>query len=275
LAAFGIAAMAGFFLPGIVSAPLLYAQSSQSLPDSALPSFEVASIKPDNSKRPGMKWSPGVALHTSMTNVTPIALIKRAFGMGDLQISGDPTWTSTKRYDIEADVDESLFEQLRKLPMDQQLHELQLMEQSLLADRFKLKVTHQRKELPLVRLIVTKNISRLGQPADQPLPATPTDGIIATAAGDGELKLAGKNATMDLADVLSRILGQVVENDTGLEGNYTFALSWSEPMLAGSNDGSGPSLQTALEEKLGLKMESTKGPVNTINIDHIEEPSPN
>lgn len=267
----------GCLLLAVGSPSFVRGQSAGSRePETSRLSFEVASIKPDTSGRPGMKWTPGVALHTSMTNITLKALIRRAFGMGDFQIFGDPNWINTKRYDIEADVDESLLQQLHKLPADQQLHELQLMEQLLLADRFKMKVTHQTRELPLTKLVVTKNVSRLGQPADQPFAATPTDGITATAGDDGEVKLAGTNATLDnLADVLSRLLDQVVENDTGLKGNYTFVLAWTDAMLPGSNAGSGPSLQTALEDELGLKMESTKGPVDTINIDHIEEPTPN
>ncbi len=223
-----------------------------------------------------MHWTSGVALHNSMTNITVVALIERAFGVGDYQVFGDPKWVHSKRYDIEADIDESLFEQLRTLPADQQLHELQLMERSLLADRFKLQLTHQTKELPVVKLTVTKDVWRLGPPAEQAPTADANSGITATVGSDGEVKLMATKATIDnLANVLSRILGQVVENDTGIKGYYTFTVTWSDAMLGGSNAGSGPSLQTALGDDLGLRVESTKGPVDTILIDHIEEPSPN
>jgi uncharacterized protein (TIGR03435 family) len=170
------------------------------------------------------------------------------------------------------------------------------MVQALLADRFKLKVSHQTKELPVYALVVAKGGPKLTE--TQVPPPTP-DGTAAPNRGfrgirmGGPGQLTGTNIDMGLlADLLSgqRELGRLVIDQTGLKGNYDWTLKWtpdrSDPMFKAPDggqpsgdalpaDSSGPSLFTALEEQLGLKLEARKGPVETLVIDSIEKSSEN
>jgi uncharacterized protein (TIGR03435 family) len=127
--------------------------------DSAkLPTFEVASVKPDPAadRMPSQFGSP-FGRYINASNVTVKTIIKTAYDLQDFQISGGPAWINTDRYDINAKVDDALYEQLQKLP--QKLHEQQtrLMLQSLLADRFKLQMTRSAAQLPvLVHAVASK-----------------------------------------------------------------------------------------------------------------------
>ncbi len=113
---------------------------------------------------------PLVSPHVSATNTTTKWLLEMAYGVKDFQLSGAPPWINSERYDIAADIEESEFVEIRRLSRDDQLHQVQLLIQSLLADRFKLKATRTTKELPIMALVTTKNASKLAQFADQPYP---------------------------------------------------------------------------------------------------------
>jgi uncharacterized protein (TIGR03435 family) len=160
------------------------------------------------------------------------------------------------------------------------------MVQSLLAERFELKVSQSSKELPIYALVVTKNGLKLSQTADpQPGPGAGTRST--TRLQPGELTARGMPMSA-LAERLSREVGRQVVDKTGLQGGYDFTLHWTpelqtRPLGAGdgsqgpatSPDATGPSIFTAIQEQLGLKLESQKGPVGTIVIDRIEKPSAN
>jgi uncharacterized protein (TIGR03435 family) len=230
-------------------------------------------------------------------------LIQTAYNMKDFQVSGGPSWINSERFDIEAKVEDSVAEQLRKLPRTQQQVQTRLMIQSLLADRFKLKVTHQTKELPVYALLVAKGGPKLAEvpPPDPqastvPLPATPGAGPPTPGPGGsfiwmgapGQATIKG-NATpiTNLVNLLSQQLRRQILDQTGLKGTYTFTLQFvPETGLggeaipvplggAGASDTGGTSIFTAIQEQLGLKLDSTKGPVDVLVIDHIEEPSEN
>lgn len=256
--------------------------SAQSAPSTVTsPSFEVASVKPDHSDSGTaflQTFYPIVSPHVTATNVTVKWLLTLGYGVKDFQLSGTPAWVNLERFDISANIDETQFEQLEKLSRDDQLHPVQLLVQSLLADRFKLKVTRETKELPIMALAAGKNASKLAQFAVRQPSSKPTD-LISTGFGSNGLRIVkGVETSMhNLAGTLGAMLQQQIVDQTGISGYYTFALTWTDAVQADPNaaSDSGPSLQTALEDQLGLKLESTKGPVDTIVIDHIEEPSPN
>lgn len=173
------------------------------------------------------------------------------------------------------------------------------MIQSLLADRFKLKVSHSTRELPVYALVVAKTGPKLhdAKPGDTyPNGIKGPDGRPVGGAGMMRMRpgqLIGQGFSIaSLAGLLSQQLGRTVMDQTGLKGNYDFTLQWTSDqrpvaMPAGPvgvssgadgvppSDSSGPSIFTALQEQLGLKLESTKGPVDIIVIDHIERPSEN
>jgi uncharacterized protein (TIGR03435 family) len=173
--------------------------------------------------------------------------------------------------------------------------------QALLADRLKLKLSHDSKELPVYALVVAKNGPKLqeAKPGDTyPNGIKAPDGKPAGGAGMmrmGPGQLTGQGLPMEsLAQLLSEQLGRTVLDKTGLKGKYDFTMTWTpdpnEGMMrmgpgpgpggppnndAALPDSSGPSLFTAIQEQLGLKLDSTKGPVDILVVDHVEKPSEN
>jgi uncharacterized protein (TIGR03435 family) len=214
----------------------------------------------------------------------------------DNQLSVGPSWIDSEKYDIDAKEEDTVAEKLQKLPFEEQDKQIRLMVRSLLADRFKLKVSHETKDLPVYALVVAKKGPNL------------TETKVATAAAGGASapnkafrgvrfmgpgELTGTNINIGLlADVLSEDpeVGRLVIDQTGLKGNYDWTLKWTPgpgaPMFKDADggraptdalppDSSGPSIFTAIEEQLGLKLESTKGPVECIVIEHVERPTEN
>ena len=164
---------------------------------------------------------------------------------------------------------------------------LQLRLQSLLEDRFALKAHLETKEMPVYELIVAKNGPRL------PAAAPQTDGKSRGMMRMGRGELTGTAVKMDgLMMALGDVTGRTVLDKSGLKGEYDFKLQWTPepgqmnsmappagaqppPSAAPVSETTGPSLTTAVQEQLGLKLESTKGPVEVIVVDHVEKPSAN
>lgn len=233
------------------------------------PSFEVASIKPSNSadRRPMFNVSGG---RFTAVNVTVKSLIKVAYGIKDFQISGGPGWAGSDLFDITANAESPAH-------MDQ----FALMLQSLLAERFQLIIRHETREMPVFALVIAKNGPKLTEASQSAAP------VFKIRRG---LLAAPKANLAELAYQLSNFLGQSVLDKTGLTGKYDLKLEWApdenqvamfsamgvpEGNGAPSPDWPGPSLFTALEEQLGLKLESEKGPVEILAIERIEKPSAN
>ena len=270
-------------------------------------SFEVASIKPDHSGS-GMARMGGPSVNAfTATNVTAKMLISFAYNVREFQVSGGPGWISSNKFDVDAKVEDSLAEQLQKLPRARQLDQMRSMVQTLLADRFKLTVTHDTKELPVYALVVARGGPKLKEVAtpdvqgnSTPPPASggtgnlpsPPPGSVLMRMGmgrAGEATLTAKGAALaDLVNLLSQQLGRPILDQTGLKGIYDFTLQWTADMSSGGGpmqaapgpdappaDSSGTSIFTALQEQLGLRLESTKGPAETILINRVEEPSEN
>jgi uncharacterized protein (TIGR03435 family) len=198
-----------------------------------------------------------------------------------------PDWLTSKKFDIDAKVGDAEADAIKRLSPDQRLDQYRLMVQSLLADRFNLKLSTAEKELPVYVLVAAKGGPKLIQ-------ASAPSGAPALYGGSrGDLN--ARTVTMKFfADFFlsgrEDLGGRVVIDATGLQGSYDFTLKWSpsyaSPTLPGaaSQDGgassatadsSGPSFFTALQEQLGLKLEPRKAPVEVLVIDHIEQPSPN
>ena len=275
-----------------LSAPKILAQSPQPAATAA-PAFEVASIKPNHGDDSRVMFR-GTPDGFTATGVSAKLLIEFAYNVKDFQVSGAPGWTESERYDIDAKMDEATIEALKKLTPEQVPEQRRLMLQSLLADRFKLKVSHSSRELPIYALVVAKNGPKLTQSADTgggPGAGGP-DGAKARMTmniGGGDITASAMTMT-NLADQLGRQLGRKVVDKTGLQGRYDFTLHWTPerpaPTPGGAADGgpasaapppdsSAPSLFTALQEQLGLKLESQKGPVETLIVDSVEKPSEN
>jgi len=298
LAAAGLAAVAGPIGFGLMNAPQTLAQSPAAA-GTPRPSFDVASIKPDHGGT-GLFMIRADTGRFVANNATLKFLLQYAYRVKDSQISGAPGWIDSEHYDIDAKVDDSSADAQRKPDSEDGAQQLRLMVQSLLADRFKLTLHHETKELPIYALIVARSGPKLHESAVTPddnvplSPSGPPNGPQARHSirmGRGELSIDAESLDM-FADVLSRHVGRLVVNKTGLKGDYDFKLKWTPdegqgPMMAlpgggpprdaapPSPDASGPSIFTALQEQLGLKLESQKGPVDTIVIDGVEKPSEN
>jgi uncharacterized protein (TIGR03435 family) len=146
--------------------------------------------------------------------------------------------------------------------------------QALLKDRFQLQLHRETRTGSIYSLVIAKAGVKLSS-----LSATqsPHRGI---NAGQGTM-LGEAASTADLTSKLSRLLGRPVMNNTGLEGNYDFKLEWTPdpgPSAPGGEPAEtsvGPSLFSALQQQLGLRLEATKGPVDVLVIDHVDKPSDN
>lgn len=243
-----------------------------------LPTFEAASVKP---VKPGdvggstFQFIPAGGL--KVTNGTLKGIIETAYDVRDFQISGGPSWVSSERYDISARAPGELRTRNGAPPDD--IGETRRRLQALLAQRFQLKVHRETKELPVYALVVGKSGSKLVEGTASNAPAG-----IRRECG----QMTGTRASMgNLAFYLSRQLERPVLDRTGLPGRYDFQLDWAPDSApcsaaadgagagAAANSADGPSIFTALQEKLGLKLESTKGAVEVIVIDHAEKADEN
>lgn len=217
------------------------------------------------SKTPGRIHYSGVSLKM---------ILARAYGMRPYQISG-PGWMETERYDIDA-----------KYPADTKPEEFRLMLQTLLTDRFKLVLHRETQEMSRFRLVVAK-----GGPKLSPAKKLPEykDDEERRAAMQKQVKanmeammrrphsgpfrsLGQSDATMaKLAENLSGYVDRPVTDDTGLEGSYSFSLEWSPDESAPAGDNSLPSIFSAVQEQLGLKLDPEKGPVEFLVIERAEK----
>ncbi len=292
LAAAGAIALTAPVALGIMNAPQSRTQSPASSGDA--PKFEVASIKQNKSGGPGMTLHIEPGGRFVANNITLQLLVQEAYGLKDSQISGGPAWINSENYDIEAKPDESSAMQISKLTAEQRKERLMLMVQALLADRCKLAFHHDTKELPIYSLVVAQGGPKLHETSPPPplSPGPPNPGSKGGVWMMGRGHLSVNGARLDMfADVLSRVLGRLVLDKTGLSGFYEFTLQWtpddSENSMFRSAPGGqeapnsappetpGPSIYTALQEQLGLKLEAGKGPVQALVIDHIERPTEN
>jgi uncharacterized protein (TIGR03435 family) len=248
--------------------------------------FEVASVNPlpptARQGNVGVLGFPGTADPTHIEYRLPMSfLVMTAYKISYSQLSG-PDWINSEMYDIVA-----------KVPPGATKEQCSLMLQSLLAERFRLQIHREMKNLPMYSLMVAKNGPKLKlhvealPPADPARPPadvsgplkTDSDGYpvlrpgahMANAGGHNRLQIENKDLVW-LVEELSGQLGRQVKNETGLKGQYDFTLYWlSNYLLVTVGPGSGPDLVAAVQELLGLKLEEKKGPVESIVIDHVEK----
>jgi uncharacterized protein (TIGR03435 family) len=233
-------------------------------------SFEVASIRPSQpGTRGGYVNLPPPGREFTTKNVPLSTLIQVAYHIQDYQLSGGPGWMASDPFDIAAKADHDVTRE-----------ELRRMIQALLADRFKLTIRRETKELPVYDLVVAKSGSKLPE-------STEGDGGFRWGGG----RINGRMVSMtDFVEVLSASLGRPVFDRTALTARYDIKLQWTPAHFVqegpgGKNepgekerspiDPDGPSIFTAIQEQLGLKLESRKGPVETIVVERAEKPTEN
>jgi uncharacterized protein (TIGR03435 family) len=260
--------------PPLATTPPLAANPVAAAP----PVFEVTTVKLNKSGNSSSDSNFDNGRFTGSNILLKNLIQYQAYGIPEPRILGGPKWLSTERFDIEAKADSSVGDQLRTLSHDQRRLQTQEMFQQPLADRFKLAVHWETRDLPVYALAVAKNGPSLHASKE-------ADGSSGTSSSNGQFAARGVTLTeiaRALTQELSKELGRVVIDKTGIDGRYDVTLKWtpdsgtaSVDSADGSATDSGPSIFTAIQEQLGLKLESAKGPVQVLVIDHIEMPSEN
>ena len=226
----------------------------------AAPAFEVASVKRNDSAS-GNSSSRNLGARYMATNVTVVQLLRNAYGIQEFQIAGGPSWAGIDRFDVDA-----------TLAPGSKPGDWQPMLQTLLAERFKLTFHREPRQAPIYSLVVAKNGHKLtpGDPAK--CPNTGGCGFNASPT-----QIVGESVSMaQLAARLSRSIGIHVVDNTGVPGQFDLKLEWTiEDQFIGRGATASPTIFPAIQEQLGLRLESTRGPVDTLVIDRIEKPTEN
>jgi uncharacterized protein (TIGR03435 family) len=249
------------------------------------PKFDVISIRPNTSGLTTVIVGPIMLGRFTASNITVDHLIRLAYDVQEYQIVGAPSWTKSAAFDIAAKAD----------GMDKATYrEMQPLLQSLLADRFRLTLHHETRDLPLYELVAAKGGPKLvpakegscsafdpkNPPPPQPGGALPRI-CGASWVRKNSLQIVGSSMP-GLASNLAGLLGRPVVDKTGLTGKFDIDLEFAADdaiaiggTASSAADASRPSIFTALQEQLGLKLESSKGPDEVMVIDHVEQPDEN
>jgi uncharacterized protein (TIGR03435 family) len=269
---------------------LLGVASHPAAQSAAKPRFEVASVKPSAADPVGKPtFVPPAPGRFTMLNVPLRTLVLMAYGelFDDYTIVGGPDWLNSRRFDVQAKAEDAGASRDAMVPMVK----------TLLEERFKLKVHTETREMPIFALILARDDRRLGAnitpsttDCSKPGPVSGADAMALLKAGRGvpcaimpapttvagSMTLRANGASMA---ALARFLGgttrRVVNDRTGLSGLYDWEMTYDRSVMSPTAQPSeSPVLTTALQEQLGLKLESTRGPVEVLVIDSAELPDP-
>ena len=255
---------------GVVNANA-YAQAKPPLAATEdLPQFEVAAIKPSKPDSQDNHWR-GFADRVLIGNYTLRHLIKSAYGIKfDSQILGGPDWLDKQAFDINAKIDDAEIAKMAKMDRVARQRERNLMVQSLLAERFGLKAHLETRVMQVYALVVIKSGAKL-------TPTTPETSAKGHNISTNNGRMTASAISMDsFAEDLTyqrEVGGKMVLNRTGLTGEYDFKLDWAQDGGDGTPaDSPFPGLFTALQEQLGLKLQSDKGEVPVVVIESASKP---
>jgi uncharacterized protein (TIGR03435 family) len=266
--------------------------------DAPMPSFEVASVRVNRGTEMGqfIRRQPGGSF--SISNMPLRTIIQFAYQMRPFQVEGTPDWAASTRYGVAAKAG-------RDLPMTPPgtVSEDMLMLRSLLAERFKLEVRFETREMPIYELRLARNDGRLGPALSvtttdcqalmksvmgrggPPPPPSPTERMqCGMRIGPGRMS-AGSFPMSEFANTLAGLVQRTVVDRTGLTGNYDAELTFTMEQMPGPGgaplvppggaappvDPNAPSIFTALQEQLGLKLESARGPVQMLIVERVEQ----
>ena len=296
LAMAGLAALAAPVVIGMISPPLIEAESP------AATGFDIASIKPTTQQGPDIQGLGNVRILPGGRLLAEKVLlryfIQSAYEVKPFQLSGGPAWINSAHYDIDAKAEGN--------PNGGRMHQ---MMRALLEDRFKLKLHHETKQLPVYEVIVAKGGPKLLKPKEggciapdadaglfPPAPGQPIPcgRILMMMSPSGAQMRGGKVSMADLVTILSNVLGRTVVDKTGFQGRFDVHLEFTPdealgglptppPALPPSGDSvrfaappdSQGNIFEAIQEQLGLKLKPAKGPAHMLVIDSVERPSAN
>jgi uncharacterized protein (TIGR03435 family) len=249
------------------------------------PAFEVATIKRNTSLAQNGTAGFGAGARFRATNIDVLTLVRIAYGTGPSrmlpsQIVGGPAWMSSDSYDITAKVADDLAGKSQAELIAVQPALLQ----SLLEDRFKLKIHRETRELAVYALVRARQDRGLGpQLRPSRLDCNVDFSQCAVHAAPGQFASGGAAITSLVNYLASAVVQRRVIDRTGLDGRFEIMLQWTPDRTplplngdappAASADA--PSIFAALQEQLGLKLESERGPVEVVVIDHVERPTEN
>ena len=296
--------LVGRVLSGLLAAlatiPTMFAQVSAQ-PDAAKldalvkgAKFEVVSIHPDDPDGHRMRIGMGPDARFVAEGITLQRLVCMAYGIQDFQLEDAPKWFTSDRFSIQAKSESFVEEQFPKLTDEQKMTLGKKMVKDMLADRFALSLRQASKKVSTLAIVIDKNGPKLhsATPGDT-YPNGLKEGNAPGHAGMMRFngtQLTAQGVKLDnLASFLSGHLNQVVQNKTGLDGNYDFTLQWSAetdrpegPQQRGGEDGkaasdgaAGTSLFTAIREQLGLKLDEQKSDVPVYVVEKAEKPTEN
>jgi uncharacterized protein (TIGR03435 family) len=239
----------------------------------ANPAFEVATIKPSDPARPGQIVTlRGVEVIT--TNTTLHDLINLAYWLHPKQLTGGPAWTESDKYDLTGKPD---------APGQPSVDQMKMMIQKLLADRFQLKFHFEKRDLSAYAVGIAKAGAKITRSQDD-AKGLPGWFFGRTASG---MTLTFRNSPMSqVTAILQNFLDKPVVDQSGLSEKYDFTVTFTPdagqvarlggaPLPAADNPDAAPDLFAAFQQQLGLKLESTKAPVDVMVIDKVEKPSEN
>jgi bla regulator protein blaR1 len=293
----GVLVFCGYAL--LASSPAAVSVRAQAPQAVAAPEFDAATVKRSEPDAQGQRlgFQPGGRF--TAQNVPLRLFISAAYGtpqpLPPFQVLGGPDWLDKDRFDIVAKAAGDPAPGPNGPPPIM----FQMM-QTLLADRFKLKVHRETRDQPIYALVLANgksgaklraspmdcqalmNAARNGAPS----PPGSNPPFCGLRASPGRVQASGSSVTM-FANSLSRNVNRPIQDRTGLQGDFDFELEWTPDQMPAGRDGApspgalpppptdGPSLFTALQEQLGLKLESTRGSVDVLVIDSVERPTEN
>ena len=252
--------------------------------DVKVPDYDVVSVKPNKSDNHMIRMA-NTPDGLSMSNVTLKMLISNAYGIRADLISGAPGWVDSDHFDFDAKVAGADVDTYKKLNREQK----RAMLTAALTERFKLKVHTETKIVPVYELTVAKGGPKLKEsaPVETKKDDAPASGASGTPSigaakrmssfsiGGGHFQFAGAPISA-LAAQLSSVERRSVIDKTGLTGSYDIDLKWTpDDAPAGGDADTGPSIFTALQEQLGLKLAPGKVPVLTVVVDRVQKPEAN
>jgi len=213
------------------------------------PAFDVASVRPsqDTSAKMSIRRDPGGGITFVSANLKTLVLM--AYNIQGYQLTGAEGWMESERYDV-----------IAKAPVDGKKSDTWRMLQALLAQRFQLRTRRDVREMPAYELVEARGGLKVHETERAPSEA---DGGFRTAKGRFTCWRAGLDT---LAFALSDVLGRRVLDRTGIQGKFDLTLEWSDD---------GPTLFTAVQEQLGLRLEASKAQVGVVIIERAERPSAN
>ena len=246
----------------------------------AAPAYDVVSVKPNKSNSGGMSLT-SVTASFQAKNITVEDLVWSSYNLtSEKLIFGLPGWARSDHFDVDAKMVDPDMKQIEKLTVDQRRGMLL----AILKDRFHFQAHLETRTLPVYDLVIAKGGPKFTGTSESNKELTASIAKRNLTHGgmmmsDGEL-IAGDTPVATLTYSLTNAVGRTVVDKTGLTGTYSFELKWTPEQEApesgqADSQGSTSSIFTAVEEQLGLKLQPSKGPVQTLVVDHVEMPSEN